>query len=212
MNIKKTVLIFLISFVIIFSATAKTYESNFNESFKSWSGHNDLAKGLTREMLISGDVTTTGNITITLIDETEDGNTGVPFNIESESFTTHPAGHKIADFTLFSNSYEAKLYITVEPLKPIWNENAFSLNYSIIFGYSFDVFEENGDFSKTIVEEKTIKSESVANIISINAGNEHQQLNCRGDIRVKLLDDITQIGMAPVGAYESKIIISMVAE
>ena len=74
------------------------------------------------------------------------------------------------------------------------------------------VFEENGDFSKTIVEEQTIKSESVKRSISINAGNEHQQLNCSGDIRVKLLDDISQIGMAPVGAYESKIIISMVAE
>ena len=213
MKIKRTVLIFLISFLLIFSITAKSHESEFNDRFKNaWSGHDGLFRGLTREIPISGDVTTIGNINITIIDETEDGNIGVPFNIESESFTTHPAGHKIGDFTLFSNSSKATIYITVKPLKPIWDENVYSLDYSLVFGYSFDVFDENGEFSKTIVEEQTIESESVEKIISINAGNEHQQLNCRGDIRVKLLGDISQIEMAPIGAYESKIIISMVAE
>lgn len=212
MNIKKTVLIFLISFVLISSATAKAYVSNFNESFKSWSGHNDLFRGLTREIPISGDVTTIGNINITIIDETEDGNTGVPFNIESESFTTHPAGHKIGDFTLFSNSSKATIYITVEPLKPIWDESVYSLDYSLVFGYSFDVFDENGKFSGTKVEEKSVQSGIEGNIISIDAGNEHQQLNCSGDIRVRLNGDLSKVEQAPVGAYESTIIISMVAE
>lgn len=212
MKIKRTVLVFLISFLLIFSATAKSQESEFNDRFKNaWSGHDGLFRGLTREIPISGDVTTIGNINITIIDETEDGNIGVPFNIESESFTTHPAGHKIGDFTLFSNSSKATIYITVEPLKPIWDESVYSLDYSLVFGYSFDVFDENGKFSGTKVEEKSVQSGIDGNII-IDAGNEHQQLNCSGDIRVRLNGDLSKVEQAPVGAYESTIIISMVAE
>lgn len=213
MKIKRTVLVFLISFLLIFSATAKSKESEFNDRFKNaWSGHDGLSRGLTREIPISGDVTTIGNINITIIDETEDGNIGVPFNIESESFTTHPAGHKIGDFTLFSNSSKATIYLTVEPLKPIWDENVYSLNYSLVFGYSFDVFDENGKFSGTKVDEQSVQSGAAEKSISIDAGNEHQQLNCSGDIRVRLNGDLSKVEQAPVGAYESTIIISMVAE
>lgn len=212
MNIRKLLSIFFISFVFVFSSVAKTASDNFADQFKEWSGYKYLKDdGLTREMPISGEVTVSGNISITLLDETEDGNTGVPFNIESESFTTHPAGHKIGDFSLFSNSPEATLYITAEPLKPVGYDD-FSLNYSLVFGYSFTIFDDSGKNSGVKVDEKSISSGSETQTIFIDAGNEHQQLNCRGDIRVKLLGDISQIEMAPIGAYESKIIISMVAE